>query len=67
MPTGQLPEFNDGPPIVCSTWLTSGVTLLVMRIFSEDPVMKPLFRLVKLPAVVVRREEGLGAGNVHGR
>jgi hypothetical protein len=46
MPTGELPEFNDGPPIVCSTWLTSGVTLVVMRIFSEDPLMKPLFRLV---------------------
>ena len=45
-PAGELSEFSGGPPIVCSTWLISGVTLVVMRIFSGDPVMTPLVRLV---------------------
>jgi hypothetical protein len=35
-PAGELPEFNGGPPIACSTWLISGVTLVVIRIFSAD-------------------------------
>jgi len=45
-PAGELSEFNGGPPIVCSTWLMSGVTLVVMRMFSGDPVTTLLLRLV---------------------